>query len=306
MVMSSPVDDGRRAPTFDQLSVFLAVVETGGFSAAARRLNRQQSAISYTVATLEAQLDGIELFDRRTRRPTLTKAGHAVLIDARRIALEMNGLRARIEGLRAGVEAELGVVMDAMVPARLLVAALTAFRLQYPKVTLRLTIEVLGGVPASVLDRTSDIGISGPLFYPVEDLERALVGSTMLVPVATSDHPLSLASGPIPNSEVRKHAQIVLSDRSELSQGRDFAVLAAETVRVSDLSAKHLLILAGLGWGNLPEPLVQNDLAAGRLVRLSLAEWRERMYPFHAIYRTDTPPGPAGRWLIERMSQEGR
>lgn len=304
MIMNSPVDDGRHGPTFNQLSVFLAVVETGGFTAAARRFNRQQSAISYTIATLEAQLDGIELFDRSTRRPTLTKAGHAVLVDARRIALEVNGLRARVDALRAGVEAELGVAMDAMVPAPLLVAVLTAFRLQYPKVVLRLAVEVLGGVPACVLDRTSDLGISGPLFYPVEGLERARVGSTLLVPVATSDHPLSVQSGPIQNSEARKHAQIVLTDRSELSQGRDFAVLAAETVRVSDLAAKHLLILAGLGWGNLPEPLVQADVSAGRLVRLPLAEWRERPYPLHAIYRTDAPPGPAGR-LIERMSQEG-
>lgn len=305
MDVNSSTDNGRLAPTFDQLSVFLTVVEAGGFSAAARRLNRQQSAVSYTIAALEAQLGGIALFDRATRRPTLTKAGHAVLIDARRIALEVNGLRARVEGLRAGVEAELGVVMDAMVPAPLLVAVLAAFRLHYPKVVLRLSIEVLGGVPACVLDRTSDLGISGPLFYAVEGLERARVGSTLLVPVAVPGHPLAEQAGPIPNSEARKHAQIVLTDRSELSQGRDFAVLAAETVRVSDLAAKHLLTLAGLGWGNLPEPLVRADLAAGRLARLPLAEWHERPYPLHAIHRTDAPPGPAGRWLIERISQEG-
>ncbi len=304
MVVSSPVDDSRRAPTFDQLAVFLVVVEEGGFSAAARRLNRQQSAVSYTIAALEEQLGGIELFDRATRRPTLTKAGHAILVDARRIGVEVNGLRARAEGLRAGVEAELGVVLDAMVPAHLLVAVLTAFRLRYPKVGLRLAVEALGGVPACVLDRSSNIGISGPLFYAVDGLEQARVGETSLVPVAAPGHPLAGGTGPIPTSEARKHVQVVLTDCSKLSQGRDFAVLAVETVRVSDLAAKHLLILAGLGWGNLPETLARDDLAAGRLVHLLLAEWRERPYPLHAIHRMDTPPGPAGCWFIERVSQE--
>ena len=58
-------------PTIDQLKVFLTIVETGSFTAAAKRLNRAVSAISYTIATLEHQL-GIGLFDREgTRTPVL-------------------------------------------------------------------------------------------------------------------------------------------------------------------------------------------------------------------------------------------
>jgi hypothetical protein len=72
-------------PTIDQLKVLLTVVETGSFTAAAKRLNRAVSAISYTVASLEQQL-GIELFDREgTRTPTLTKAGAAVVSKARAV-----------------------------------------------------------------------------------------------------------------------------------------------------------------------------------------------------------------------------
>jgi len=114
MLMNSFVDQSRKLPTFDQLNVLLAVVEEGGFSAAARRLNRQQSVISYTIAALEAQLGGVALFDRTTRQPTLTEMGQAVLIDARRVAQEMDGLHARVEGLRAGLEAEISIVFDAM------------------------------------------------------------------------------------------------------------------------------------------------------------------------------------------------
>lgn len=75
-----------KQPTLDQLQIFLAIVETGSFAAAARRLGRATSVISYAIANLEAQL-GLELFDRgAARTPQLTEAGRAVLADARSIA----------------------------------------------------------------------------------------------------------------------------------------------------------------------------------------------------------------------------
>ena len=75
--------------------------------------------------------------------------------------------------------------------------------------------------------------------------------------------------------------------------------------RLADLGAKHALLLAGLGWGNMPEPLVRDDIGAGRLVRLNIPEGGG-FYPLQAIYKTATPPGPAGRWLLERFVQRGR
>lgn len=87
-------------PTFDQLRIFLTVVETGSFAAAGRRLNRATSVISYGVANLEAQL-GLVLFERHgTRRPRLTAAGEAVLAEARTIGQPMSpfGVRSFARG----------------------------------------------------------------------------------------------------------------------------------------------------------------------------------------------------------------
>jgi LysR substrate binding domain len=66
--------------------------------------------------------------------------------------------------------------------------------------------------------------------------------------------------------------------------------------RLADLGAKHALLLAGVGWGNMPEPHVRADLAAGRLVRLELPEARNALYPLRVLHRTDEPPGPAAAW----------
>src|ERR1700753_4261932 len=147
-------------PTLDQLRVFLAIVETGSVSAAARKLNRQQSVISYTIANLEAHLGGLSLFERKTRRPTLTDAGHAILADARQLAAGADGLQARARGLLAGLEAEVAIAVDVMLPTRRLVAALAAFREVFPTVTLRLYMEALGSVARLVLDRTCSVGAS--------------------------------------------------------------------------------------------------------------------------------------------------
>jgi len=99
--------------------------------------------------------------------------------------------------------------------------------------------------------------------------------------------------------------QLVLTDRSSLTQGQDFGVIGVKSWRLADLGAKHALLLAGIGWGNMPEPMVRADLAAGRLKQLDLPEGSDGFhYAFHAIYRTDTPPKPAAAWMIQRFSRQ--
>src|SRR5262245_45759411 len=70
----------------------------------------------------------------------------------------------------------------------------------------------------------------------------------------------------------------------------------------ADLGAKHMLLREGIGWGYMPEPTVREDLQARRLIRLDIAEYKDGFVRLHAIYRTDTPPGPAGSWLVTRFA----
>lgn len=79
--------------------------------------------------------------------------------------------------------------------------------------------------------------------------------------------------------------------------------MSGTTWRVSDEATKLALIRAGLGWGKLPLDLVREDLERGTLVQIVLEEWGPRplMAPLYAITRTDSPPGPAGRWLLETL-----
>jgi DNA-binding transcriptional LysR family regulator len=291
-------------PTFDQLRIFLTVVETGSFAAAGRKLNRATSVISYGVANLEAQL-GVELFDREsTRRPRLTEAGRAVLAEAGHIAHGMDGLRAKVKGMLAGLEPEVRLAVDVMVPSRRLGELLRAFSEKFPTVALRLSVEALGAVAGLVLDRHAALGISGPLAAERAELERISVGAVELVPVAAPGHPLARIETLAPGAG-RDHVQLVLTDRSTLSEGRDFGVVSGRTWRLADLGSKHSLLREGIGWGNMPLEMVEPDLASGRLVRLDMPDDPGGIIPLSAIYRRDAPPGPAGTWLLQQFSACG-
>ena len=290
-------------PTIDQLKVFLTVVETGSFTAAARRLRRAVSAISYTIATLEQQL-GIALFDREaSRTPVLTEAGQAVLSKARVVAVGVDDLRASVRALLGGVEAEVTLVVDVMLPSARLVDAVQAFEATFPTVKLRLHVEALSAVAQLVRGGMARVGVGGGVLAREPDLEQIHVGEVEMIPVAAPGHPLALTR-PVPAGAARRHRQLILTVRTPFSEGPDVGVFAAEGWRLADLGAKHALLLAGVGWGNMPEPNVRQDLAAGRLVRLELPEARGGAYAFQAMYRTDTPPGPAAAWLIQRFADQ--
>ena len=171
-------------PTIDQLKVFLSVVEAGSFAAAGRRLGRATSAISYTVANLETQL-GVTLFDReQTRKPTLTEAGAAVLAKARGVSAGVDDLRATVKGLLEGLEAEVVLVVDVMLPTTRLVDAVQAFEATFPTVKLRLHVEALSAVGQLVQAGVANIGIGGGLHTAEPGLEQIHVGDVEMIPVA--------------------------------------------------------------------------------------------------------------------------
>ena len=281
----------------DKLRVFLAVVDHGGFAAAGRALGRATSVVSYAIAGLEAEL-GLSLLDREgARRPQLTPRGAALLPEIRHLVEQADRVAAKAEALVRGLEASLSLVVDVMFPMDHLAPLLNDFSQAFPGVALRLGVEALSAVAVEVIDGRADLGVSGPLFGPVEGLTRHQIGAVTLIPVAAPDHPLARSTGEGPS----RHRQLVLTDRGSLSEGQDFGVIAPMTWRLADLSAKHALLRQGIGWGNMPLHMVQPELAVGSLVRLALPEMTQMDYPLFLITRRKAAPGPAAAWMSQRI-----
>jgi len=103
--------------------------------------------------------------------------------------------------------------------------------------------------------------------------------------------------------EVARHVQLVLTDRTALTEGRSYGVFSPLTWRLADLGAKHAFLRAGFGWGHMPLAMVQQDIETGELVRIRVETYHPHVPPLamFAVYRKDAPPGPAGRWLIDHL-----
>ena len=290
---------GPAVPSIDQLLVLLAVAEEGSFTAAAKRLGRATSAISYAIDTLERQL-GLPLFDRgTTRKPRLTREGEAVVSEAKAVAFSVETLRARVRGFLDNLEPEVSLVVDSLLPTGRLTRLLGDFNDKFPTVPIRLLVETLGGVERALRDDHARIGVGSQLHMTMTGFRRVDIEAVRLIPVAAPSHPLARVTKAAPR-EASDFIQLILSERPA-ADGRDFGVVSLNSWRIGDLAAKQALLLAGLGWGGMPEPVVRADIEAGRLVRLDLRNWRGGEYNLQAVHKVDTPPGPAGRWLIDRL-----
>ena len=290
--------------SLDQLRAFIAAVDEGSFSAGARRLNRAQSAVSELVSNLEAQI-GVQLFDRTERYPKLTQAGVLLVADARAVIANINVFKARAKGISGGLEPELSAVIDVLFPIEAVADSASEFRVRFPRTPLRLYVEALGGAYQPVLDGRCSLGVVGSLPDAPASMSAEPLPAVDMIMVAARTHPLAKLTGVIPKSELAKHVQLVLTDRSELTQGREFGVMSPLTWRLSDLYAKHSFLLKGLGWGGMPLHAVKQDLKNKQLVKLLIEDLPEQglALPMFAVYSSAQPPGPAGRWFIERLRQ---
>jgi DNA-binding transcriptional LysR family regulator len=292
--------------TLDQLRALVAVVEEGSFSAAARKLKRVQSAISTSMANLETQL-GVQVWDRSTKVASMTQQGQAVLAAARRVLMEVDGLRRLASGLATGLEPFVSLCVDALFPLSVLLDVCTEFAKQFPAVDLRVETEVLSAVSARVLAGGATLGVVSPLGI-APGLERQLLAAIRLIPVVGPQHPLAAVRGVLSREQIAGAVQIVLSERGE--QGNpgvaDQGVLSLRTWRASDLHTKHMMLRAGLGWGNLPEHLAREDLRAKRLIAIRPDVWDEQVskLPLFGVYRSDATMGPAHRWLLDQLGRQ--
>ena len=196
------------AVTLDQLRTFIAAADQGSFSAAARKLRRAQSVVSQALANLEGQL-GVTLFDRSARYPTLTEDGRALLENARAVADQMDGFKARAKTLREGLEPELALSIDVMYPMSELTGAIAEFRETFPHTPLRLFVEVLGAVIEPVLAGTCQIGIVGSLPALPETMHSELLLDVPLVTVVAPTHPLASYRGIVPQAELQDRKSVV-------------------------------------------------------------------------------------------------
>lgn len=287
--------------TLDQLHMLVTVAETGSFSAAARKLNRVQSAVSQAIQALETALD-LQLFDRSQKMPRLTDAGVAIIADARRVLSGAEALRSRARSIATVAEPEVSIAIEQVFPNEVLIGALKRFHEEFPSVSVSLYAEGLGAPEQSLIEGNAGLGFYSPARDWIQGIEMSHFGSIPITIVASPGHPLAQLDRPIIQAELDDHVQLILTDRTRRFRG---VVMCDRTWSFIDQFNRLDFALSGFGWCTIPLHLAKPHLQAGRLKELKLAihNGRPLLFPLFVAHKSDQPPGPAATWLIGELRQ---
>jgi DNA-binding transcriptional LysR family regulator len=275
----------------DQLIALDAIVATGTFRGAAERLHKSQSAISHTIRQLEEELE-LELLSREAYRPALTPAGEIFYREASRVLRQMQGLRATASRLRAREEPELTIAVSATMDLPTLLPALADTGRSHSATHLRLRMEMMGGPIARLMEGKADIALASLDGVPLDAVEAEPVAEITIRPVAAPGLGLPAGSRALSASEMQSHVQVVAAGTGGTAheQSRDLLPGGLKWT-VSDLAAKKQVILAGLGWGGLPDHMTVEERRSGALLSLNLEGFPLRRTMIFKMRRRDQAIG---------------
>lgn len=255
----------------EQVPLFLAVIDTGSFSAAARRLGKVPSAVSMAMGQLEAEL-GLKLFDRRGREPVPTPAAQALEPQARLLAQQLQLLNQQALGLHAGLEKRLTLAIAPELLATAWAEDLRPVVAQFPS----LEMEVLSAPQDDALEllHTGRAQLALVFERPKMDGREDFLehGRETLVAVMSPLHPLwqqRQAQGApyIEMAQLAATRQILVASRDPDLTDKRF-VFSHNLWRADSHGAARALISAGLCWGWLPQSLVEPHIQSGELVHI--------------------------------------
>ena len=289
--------------TLDQLRILVTVADTGSFSAAGRTLGRVQSAISQSVAALEVS-QGVEIFDRTAYRPRLTEAGRVLIDQARLVLAGAARFQAVAANVRGGLEAELRIAIDPLVPSAPFTESLRTLGTTYPDLSISFSTEGLGSSLRRLRDGSASLGICTLLPNVPDDIAAAPLLRTVMRPVVAAGHPLATLRRPVTESDLEPHVQLVLSDSVE-PEGPNYGLVNARLWRFADLNRRLDFLLAGLGWCRMPDHMIADAVATGRLVELEIENDTAPSDGLivYTAHRRDHVPGPAARYLLNTVRQ---
>jgi DNA-binding transcriptional LysR family regulator len=285
--------DSRNVLTPDALTMMDVIARTGSFAAAARELGKVPSSLTYSVRQLEDALD-VLLFDRRSRQARLTAAGQQLLEEGRRLLEQMDAVANRVKRVATGWETQLSIAVDGVISRLTMFELCESFytlcassQVARPRgaaskppdpvdpanhggtgTRLRLRTEVLTGtweaLTSGQVDLTIGVGMDRTTVPGVHIKE---LGHLPFVFAIAPHHPLAGVTHPLSDAELLRHRAVAVADSAQRMAPMTVNLLPGQDVlTVSSMQLKIDALLRCMGCGFVPEPMVREHIAAGRLV----------------------------------------
>lgn len=290
-------------PSVFQLQALCAAVEKPSLRQAAEALCKTQPALTHALKQLESQL-GLTLFNRDGYRLVLTGNGERIY----QLALKTLESHAEIEQLAQhlarGDEDRVVLTVEASFELTPILRALESVQAEFSQTEIVIQQEYLTGAVERVQQGQANLAITplAPALSPGTRLDTKPLSQGQMLNVAA---PRLLARYPALSSieQLRKEYQILVQDSGSGTLGLKLGVQTAQRHwYVNSFATKLSLIEQGMGWGRLPEWMLTEALATGRLRVLELADFPTRQrFEYHLVRRSAAVPGPVATRLWQRL-----
>ena len=286
----------------DAFNVLQVLVEEGSFAKAAERLHKAQSAVSYQVKKLEEHL-GVQLFSRDQYRAELTSEGRVILAEGQRLLQHLANIEHLASRFSEGWEPKLELVIDGALPMEPIMTALKRMAEHQIPTKIQLNMEFLGGVQHRFERDNADLMLvkdyrTGPYYHP-----QPLPAITSVL-VTSASHPLAQLNK-ISLSELQQHVELTIEDSSPNKTYRDELQFGGDNVfYLSGFIMKKNALLKGLGFGWLPDFLVQEELLSGELVEVDFVGGSRYTFIPQLVSTLERPLGRAGKLFTELILEE--
>ncbi len=250
--------------TLDQAVAFDAVATLGTIQKAAKALHKGHSAILYSINTLEGQT-GIQLFDRTGYRNAITREGEVVLRYCRSLIQTRNELELVCKRMKHDWEPSLKLIYDGVVDFNIIGDALCMLNESQVPTEIKVLAAYLDEVEAKFEEENADMMVTIVPITNSNVVSVALKPIRMIL-VAHSEHPLSRRRGKkVTGGDMENHTFIqIRTDKKPLGLSTEFLDHDSSFL-VNDFASKKQAIVKRLGYGWLPEYMIEKELASGAL-----------------------------------------
>ena len=283
----------------EQLLIFKTVMQTGSFSAAARKLGKVPSAVSMSIANLEIDLD-LKLFNRAAREPVPTAQAITLFEKTEQLLIEMNQWKQHALALSSGLESALNIVVVSELLHTHWTDYIAALEKQFPELQINIFTAPQEDAQKMLVNGTAQFA----LMFEREQLESneqfIELKRQALVPVASQDYLLAQYAK-ISFEQILQSRQIVVASRDRSIKPE--LLYSKNYWRTDNHHSACAMILQNLGWGVLPEAMLnENPLLKQQLKILNFTDFTPKFeYFVDLVWNRESQQGAAARFLINHI-----
>ena len=286
----------------EQLLMFQTVMETGSFSAAARKLGKVPSAVSMSIANLEIDLN-LNLFDRIGREPIPTDAAKVLYEKTQLLLIEMNQWKQHAHALSNGLESTLNIVVVSELLHTNWTDYITLLEQNFPSLAINIVSAPQEDALQMLLDQTAQLA----LMFEREHLDSreqfVELKREALVPVIAKHHPFAQLKQ-VSFEQMVQTRQIVVASRDHTIKPE--LLFSKDYWRTDNHHSACMMIVRNLGWGVLPlEMFNENPELKKKLKIMELYDFTPKFeYYVDLVWSRESDLGAAARFLIEHVRQK--